>query len=685
MRTRLAPAFVAILLVIVILRLIPGAAPGTFAQAGPIHLGDNTEYVGPHLWTILQRHANGETVQDFVEVEIGYRDDLEIDPPLEELINSVGGERVAEYTWRIPTGGALPVIQRPDLLYMALPAEATEGLADPYPTMDGTLNDIVVAHAGGITEEHAARYAMFVREGSVVLEIEAPDAATVDGIRRWLTQQGVYVPPASDFAAFSDDFLMALAPVSRLTAMAEAFPTTYLSVSTIAGQGLPLDRAQWPAESLEFEKTVTEQFLPPLPGLATPALTPTVTPAAPSQTPTARYDSDGDGLIEVAHLEQLDAIRHDLDGDGIPAEGDKDKYAVAYPLSDEETVCDNGCHGYELTRPLDFDEAGSYASGAVNAEWTTGDGWRPIGDGWHPFAATFNGNGHAVSNLHMARTDAGTVDGLGLFGTVGETGVVRETGLLDASVDGGDFVGLLAGSNQGSISHSYATGNVSGYGCIGGLVGTNDSGAINFSYSASVVSGGYKYLGGLAGCNNRGTIIGSYATGSVSGDIQVGGLVGDNYGWVIASYATGNVRGQKYVGGLVGVHGDGQISASYAAGDVTGSHYVGGLVGGNEGIVIYSYSVGRVASDGSVEVSQSYVGGLVGYNPGIVRHQFVGCGILRSAGWNRNRDWRRILFQRAWQDHGRASVARRIHRTIPGMGSYPGNRGLGRHSALQSK
>ena len=626
---RLTPAIQTALLAVMVFYLASGAAPHTFAQGAPVHLGDNTEYVGPHLWTILQRHADGETVPDFVVAEIGYRTDLGVDPPLEEFIHSVGGERVAEYTWRIPTGKALSVIQRPDLLHMAQPAEATKGESNPYPTMDGTLNDIVAAYTGGITEANAARYAMFVREGSVVLEMSSPGAATAGSIRKWLTRQGVYVPPASDFAA-SDDFLAALVPVSILTALAEAFPATYLSVSTHAGQGLPLDRAQWPAESLEFERSVTAQFLPPQQGQATPApvLPPAATPAAVSPTPIARYDSDGDGLIDVSNLEQLDAIRHDLDGDGKADDGSGiSAYAAAYPVSGEEVVC-NDCHGYELARPLDFNHASSYASGAVSAEWTTGEGWQPIADGWHPFAATFNGNDHTIANLHIhitaeARDDSSVIHVFGLFGTVGESGVVRGTGLLNASVTGGDFVGPLAGSNEGMVVQSYATGSVSGYGCVGGLVGSNDSGLISSSHADAIVSGGFKYLGGLAGCNNRGRIIASYATGSVSGDIRIGGLVGDNGGgWVTTSYATGKVRGQKYVGGLVGTHGDGQISASYSTGDVTGGHYVGGLVGGNEGSVYYSYATGRVSGDGSIEASQSYIGGLAGYNPGRIGSSF---------------------------------------------------------------
>ena len=40
-----------------------------------------------------------------------------------------------------------------------------------------------------------------------------------------------------------------------------------------------------------------------------------------SQAPNGKYDTDGDGLIDVNNLEQLSAIRYDLDGDG---DGDGD-------------------------------------------------------------------------------------------------------------------------------------------------------------------------------------------------------------------------------------------------------------------------------------------------------------------------------------------------------------------------
>ena len=88
---------------------------------------------------------------------------------------------------------------------------------------------------------------------------------------------------------------------------------------------------------------------------------------ASSQAGNGKYDTDGDRLIEVSNLDQLDAIRYDLDGDGrLDSDGDANKYGGAFPTSGTEKVWEIPCNGYELTRSLDFDNADSYGSGAVN-------------------------------------------------------------------------------------------------------------------------------------------------------------------------------------------------------------------------------------------------------------------------------------------------------------------------------
>ena len=338
---------------------------------------------------------------------------------------------------------------------------------------------------------------------------------------------------------------------------------------------------------------------------------------ASSQTGNGKYDTNGNGLIEVSNLEQLDAIRYDLDGDGIPDnDGDASKYGVAFPTSGTETVCESACNGYELTSSLDFENPGSYASGAVNTAWTTGSGWDPIaGVGRSPFV--FDGNGNTISNLFIERIDT---QGVGLFSLNDFNGIIHNIGLVDVDVSG-ETGGGLAGINLGTISHSYATGSVSGsYFSTGGLVGLNGSpsvtGGSTISHSyASVAVSGDSSVGGLAG-ENFGAVLLSHATGSVEGDAYaVGGLVGSNEGTVISSYATGSVSGSdRSVGGLAGRNWGGAIISSYATGSVSGSdRSVGGLVGGvysgfaneRENWIISSYATGSVK--GGVEV-----GGLVG-------------------------------------------------------------------------
>ena len=243
---------------------------------------------------------------------------------------------------------------------------------------------------------------------------------------------------------------------------------------------------------------------------------------ASSQSGNGKYDTDGDGLIEVSNLEQLDAIRYDLDGDG---KADDDSGVEAYASAFPGTVCNNDCNGYELAGPLDFNDADSYASGEVREEWTTGEGWLPIQSGkvWilfaeNPFSATFDGNGHAIANLYVNRTaPPEEPPPVGLFGYTGYSVVIRDTGIANARVAGLENVGGLAGRNMGEIRDSHATVSMSGNGHhTGGLVGENE-GVISGSHAAVSMScgGNGRFTGGLAGWNG-GTISGSYATGSVS-------------------------------------------------------------------------------------------------------------------------------------------------------------------------
>ena len=63
------------------------------------------------------------------------------------------------------------------------------------------------------------------------------------------------------------------------------------------------------------------------------------------------YDADNDGLIDVAKLAQLDALRYDLNGDGLVDGAIWVPYYTAYPMGALGMGCpSDGCTGYELTR-----------------------------------------------------------------------------------------------------------------------------------------------------------------------------------------------------------------------------------------------------------------------------------------------------------------------------------------------
>ena len=117
-------------------------------------------------------------------------------------------------------------------------------------------------------------------------------------------------------------------------------------------------------------------------------------------------------------------------------------------------------------------------------------------------------------------------------------------------------------SSSSTISACYATGDASGSGRVGGLVGWNN-GAISACYATGGASGSGSAIGGLVGYNNSGTISACYATGDANGSSDVGGLVGyNNSGTISACYATGNVSGSSQVGGLVGEN-YGTVTNSY--------------------------------------------------------------------------------------------------------------------------
>ena len=366
---------------------------------------------------------------------------------------------------------------------------------------------------------------------------------------------------------------------------------------------------------------------------------------------TRDYDRDGDGLIEIRTLAQLNAIRWDLDGNGTPNSNAAD-YGEAFPNALTGMGCATTCTGYELRASLDFDENGDGTmSPRDSTYWNEGAGWLPIGQdpGYArdtgSYNAIFEGNGNTISNLYINRHITNNVryTGVGLFGISG--GQLRNVGLENPYISvtrsgtsgyrtrfftGPNFtdVGALIGSLSGrgaTISGSWVNGGGMAFtqgegersdvtvGCLAGVIlpatfQTTENPA-NYATCAVYAHSTLSRTWAQANAGNRDRNI-----------ARVGGLAGSfNWGHASASYARGNVtcrgNGEKACGGLFGRSSRGNVVSSYATGNVVNeafspprisggqceNTYEGMLSGGltgrhRNGNIIESYSTGRVTA-----------------------------------------------------------------------------------------
>ncbi len=325
--------------------------------------------------------------------------------------------------------------------------------------------------------------------------------------------------------------------------------------------------------------------------------------AAPKDAGEFVRDADGDGWFAICNPQQLQAIQTLGTGEG------------------QRTTLDlavRNTRRYELVQDLDL--------GGI-------DNWTPVGNcgpekncmiarDKYGFAGALDGNGHALRNLTVDLPEAG---GVGMFGTLAKSGVVRNLKLENATVTGRGGVGALVGANFGYVADCQASvqvigrlatgglvgghagqvvnchvrGGVSGQAAVGGLAGDMNGVVRDSSADVRVTAG--KGLGGLVGLSTTGKILNSRATGVVSGADNVGGLVGVNTDALVEnSFATGDVQGTgTNVGGLVGFNSQSRVRSSFATGAVTGKEAVGGLIGRNNGAVrnVYSTAAAGLVGD----------------------------------------------------------------------------------------
>ena len=155
--------------------------------------------------------------------------------------------------------------------------------------------------------------------------------------------------------------------------------------------------------------------------------------------------------------------------------------------------------------------------------WNSGEGFIPIGNDTDRFFGTFDGQGYNITDLYINRI----IIYQGLFGVIGDIGIIRNVKLIDMDIEGSLFTGGLAGMSYGNITNCSSTGIISAPAKLGGLVGAV-YGLLTNSFSTAKVSLSQSQdsAGGLTGwLGASGNIINSYATGNVTGKEYIGGLV----------------------------------------------------------------------------------------------------------------------------------------------------------------
>jgi CSLREA domain-containing protein len=277
----------------------------------------------------------------------------------------------------------------------------------------------------------------------------------------------------------------------------------------------------------------------------------------------------------------------------------------------------------------------------------TGTQFNRIGNNTDKFFGYFDGDNRTISNFEYVDAAA---DYVGFFGEIGIGATVIDLVISATTITGADYVGVLAGSNLGTVTNVSTSGTVTGDQGVGGLVGSI-GGTVNGQSSSSanvnsvrvgvtriggltgdVVAGATltnafatgtvnapnsQFCGGLAGYVDA-NISNVYATGNVIGGFTSGGLVGllVTTKSITDSYATGNVTGTTVdIGGLVGrLQISSSVTDSYATGNVAGTTTTGGLIG----IALATTTIARTFATGNVYATSTASGGLVGENRGAI-------------------------------------------------------------------
>ena len=281
----------------------------------------------------------------------------------------------------------------------------------------------------------------------------------------------------------------------------------------------------------------------------------------------------------------------------------------------------------------------------INA--TDVDKYQSIGDSTNPFTGKFDGRGNRIIGLNVENKDNSQTDNVGVFGTIGKEGIVKNLKVYSSTFKGYDNVGAIAGTNNGTIDNVTTLGNTvealgstdsvvldgKHVGAAGGVVGTNNGTVDNATSRDSVIAGkdaifggALTTAGGIAGINT-GLVANSQSHSAViaskTSTYSLGGIVGVNTAKdniddnkitagldnVNAYGVTGSSILVDNTGGIAGLN-SGTLNDAYNESIVKGLSNIGGIAGTNSG------DISLIVNGASVTAEDDYTGGLVGSTTG---------------------------------------------------------------------
>ena len=98
--------------------------------------------------------------------------------------------------------------------------------------------------------------------------------------------------------------------------------------------------------------------------------------------------------------------------------------------------------------------------------------WQPVGTLENPFNGYFDGQGHVISGIYI---DDKSQEYAGLFGVVGSEAVIKNFGVVDSYISGGENVGAICGKSEGKIENCYSLSEVKGTENVNGIAGKVES------------------------------------------------------------------------------------------------------------------------------------------------------------------------------------------------------------------